>query len=302
MRKLMDYLAPETMMAWREEDRQRALDTLTAYMAQADRFKGDVNRLPPAEVQTAYQQATGTPWPKAAAPANAGMDPRLANNMPTETLAVMRSPTESVSHEMSQKTIGEILANLAGRETMLEKEGDLPVRELERAAQVKRRQWPTMSELMRDTDPAGLYTPYDVNEAVGIPAPMTLSGAMKGRDQKLYPTSEGLLPAPDAIGKMPYEAPDRGAENVPPQVKQAQDFIKMLAPKLDPMSAMLISMNPQAALDGGIQQQLSGAVPPQLQPIYQAAIKVLENFYGVSTQAPAAPAVPDWRTYLPKAQ
>lgn len=78
------------------------------------------------------------------------------------------------------------------------------------------------------------------------------------------------------------KSPIDDEEKVPPQVKQAQTFVLKFAESINPIVAALITMNPAAAKDPKVQKELNKEVPQNLRPAYDEAVKILNEYYGVS--------------------
>lgn len=63
-------------------------------------------------------------------------------------------------------------------------------------------------------------------------------------------------------------------DDMPPQVKQAMDFVKKFSPKMDPMMSMLVTLKPELAdtILGGMQQS------PQMKAQIDAATKIIADW------------------------
>lgn len=313
MATLLDYLIPQTMKHVRsvdDIDRQRAIQTLEAFAKQPDLFQGVQAGPPPAEVMAAYQKATGTQWPMAqnqqtgAPPPGVGRsDSFLSNNLPAETLAVMRSPLSQVSNEMGQKAVAETLAKIKARETGLENEGDLATREFQKKAQMIPGQMETLGGILK---PYG-YDQADIAAQVTGKYPGERAAELKRKEHypprdpsvKLYATEEGWMPADMAIGKQrpPTGGGAKGAA-MPPQVKAAQDLVKRLTPvvtgSVSPMVALLSGMIPEAQSNPALAKALQGGqLPPELKALYDQSVQILNAYYGVPAQGAATTENPN---------
>lgn len=80
--------------------------------------------------------------------------------------------------------------------------------------------------------------------------------------------------------KQAGQAPKDGEEKVPPKVKQAQSLVLKLAGQIDPQAAMILALKPEMAADDKILDSLRTKCPPKLQPAFDAAIEILNEYYG----------------------
>lgn len=83
------------------------------------------------------------------------------------------------------------------------------------------------------------------------------------------------------------ESKKTASEKVPPDVAQARMIVSKLAQKIDPMTALMISLNPEMANNPDLKAKLDQAVPVELKPIYNKSIKILENYFGLKNKGTA---------------
>jgi hypothetical protein len=111
-------------------------------------------------------------------------------------------------------------------------------------------------------------------------------------------TKEGVLAKEEAATKrteISAEATKEAArirtgKKVPEKVKQAQDLIKSITPKVDSTTAALLSSMARS-FDSQTAADLAPKIPDELRPTYYKAISLLEEYYGVEQGAGGGGAV-----------
>ena len=266
MPSFMEMFAPQTLAGIRSRDEELERRKLSEFFQRPERFEGVAGQAPSAEVMMAYQNLHGSPWPSQNTEGQQiPTAQELPTNLPMEIPAQARSVEDMLVRQAGQA--GRAAGTRAGETAMTTGSygDDIMRQQIGNIESVASDYGEDIGTEAGSVDPFGSVVPR-----VGA-----------ADQQRLIQTPAGMVSEQYAHHYLDGGG-GAGGEKMPENVKQAIDFVQSLAKSrgVDPATALIMAINPQAAQDPQMKAALEGGMDPQTKAVYEMMLGVIKQHYG----------------------